>query len=526
MRHLHSLLDDAVDTFDASDSHPPEEFPVTYGADAAGVAPMRFRAATVDEALEDATTQLGRPVEILEANRIRRGGVAGFFATDLGVEIVVTPTDTAAPTGRLGVPAAERANSATPVRPATPPVRRAQRPQPSIARPAALGAKPQFYDRLIEEPDDEFASPVGRNAPAPRTPRPAATGIDSRSTPRPTGTERPAEAERPVEESAARRRSLDETVAALTSDETAGRSFASHFARQMAMDVTDPNRSQGIDELQRLLEQSRPTPQAETGTRRGGLGTPTGRPGDDELDEFVDLSARELAALEPQLDETDDESATPMDDIVAGIRSEEEPVVRTRRRGRRASTSLVRRPGARPLAEAPNDTATASPTDIAAPDELRADPRAEAEARVAAARSADAELSTTVEQVVSDATATGVPETPEILETTEAEVPTVATAEAAPLDSPEPAETTPTPVPADPTTELATSARTAPADGDTGSLRRPTEVVAGAVEALVGQLSDTAPVAGSRMNDLRRLKVRLTTGDGDVIEMTAELGGR
>jgi len=37
-------------------------------------------------------------------------------------------------------------------------------------------------------------------------------------------------------------------------------------------------------------------------------------------------------------------------------------------------------------------------------------------------------------------------------------------------------------------------------------------------------LSETSPVDGSRLKDLRRVTVRLTTSDGTVIEMAAELG--
>ena len=49
----------------------------------------RFRAATIDEAIGQARAELGPDVEIVEANRIRRGGVGGFFAADLGVEVAV-----------------------------------------------------------------------------------------------------------------------------------------------------------------------------------------------------------------------------------------------------------------------------------------------------------------------------------------------------------------------------------------------------------------------------------------------------
>lgn len=74
MQHMHNLLENTVDVVDF-------ESP----------AQLRYRAATVDQAVAEATSDLGCEVEVLEASRIRRGGVGGFFATDLGVEIVVTP---------------------------------------------------------------------------------------------------------------------------------------------------------------------------------------------------------------------------------------------------------------------------------------------------------------------------------------------------------------------------------------------------------------------------------------------------
>ncbi|MFK8024858.1 MAG: hypothetical protein AB8G26_12940 [Ilumatobacter sp.] len=50
--------------------------------------PRTFRAATLDEALAEARQEMG-DVELIEARRVRRGGLGGFFATDLGIEIVV-----------------------------------------------------------------------------------------------------------------------------------------------------------------------------------------------------------------------------------------------------------------------------------------------------------------------------------------------------------------------------------------------------------------------------------------------------
>ncbi len=51
--------------------------------------PLTFRGATLDEAIEAAEAELGPRVRVLAANHIRRGGIGGFFASDLGVEITV-----------------------------------------------------------------------------------------------------------------------------------------------------------------------------------------------------------------------------------------------------------------------------------------------------------------------------------------------------------------------------------------------------------------------------------------------------
>lgn len=59
-----------------------------------------FRASTLDEAVAEARSELGTEVELIEAHRVRRGGLGGFFATDLGVEITAVSRRTAsAPTG-------------------------------------------------------------------------------------------------------------------------------------------------------------------------------------------------------------------------------------------------------------------------------------------------------------------------------------------------------------------------------------------------------------------------------------------
>ncbi len=54
---------------------------------------MRFRAPTLEEAIALAETSLGARVRVVAANRIRRGGIGGFFASDLGVEVTVALDD-------------------------------------------------------------------------------------------------------------------------------------------------------------------------------------------------------------------------------------------------------------------------------------------------------------------------------------------------------------------------------------------------------------------------------------------------
>jgi hypothetical protein len=54
---------------------------------------VKFRGATYDAAVEAAQLALGPRVKVVAANRIRRGGIGGFFATELGVEVSVALHD-------------------------------------------------------------------------------------------------------------------------------------------------------------------------------------------------------------------------------------------------------------------------------------------------------------------------------------------------------------------------------------------------------------------------------------------------
>ena len=54
---------------------------------------VKFRGATYDAAVEAAQQALGPRVKVVAADRIRRGGIGGFFATELGVEVSVALHD-------------------------------------------------------------------------------------------------------------------------------------------------------------------------------------------------------------------------------------------------------------------------------------------------------------------------------------------------------------------------------------------------------------------------------------------------
>ncbi len=115
--------------------------------------PHRFRAATIDAALADARAALGGDVRIVEANRIRRGGVGGFFATDLGVELVVaTGGDDADAEVHLNAPEYIDLSVAGPALPRAPRTGDGLESTP----------RPHFYDRVIEEsaPAEAASSPA------------------------------------------------------------------------------------------------------------------------------------------------------------------------------------------------------------------------------------------------------------------------------------------------------------------------------------------------------------------------------
>ena len=52
---------------------------------------MKFRGPTLEDAVALAEQSLGSRVKVIAAHRIRRGGIGGFFAADLGIEVEVAP---------------------------------------------------------------------------------------------------------------------------------------------------------------------------------------------------------------------------------------------------------------------------------------------------------------------------------------------------------------------------------------------------------------------------------------------------
>lgn len=74
-------------------------------SDEPGVERRKYRASTLDEAVAEARAEMGPEVELVEAHRVRRGGLGGFFATDLGVEITAVRRVPTPPSG-LATPGA------------------------------------------------------------------------------------------------------------------------------------------------------------------------------------------------------------------------------------------------------------------------------------------------------------------------------------------------------------------------------------------------------------------------------------
>lgn len=165
----------------------------------------RFRAPTVEQALTDARAELGPDVEVLDASRIRRGGVGGFFATDLGVEVAIRKrshdTHTTAD-DTFGTVADELERRVTNDRP---PVAEGGGPQPldersSIERLLARASTSDGFGTGIEPPSElSFAEHLARELAVSNTARPLReiSATDNSHTDDVTVTRRPAEPREP-----------------------------------------------------------------------------------------------------------------------------------------------------------------------------------------------------------------------------------------------------------------------------------------------------------------------------------------
>lgn len=371
----------------------------------------RFRAPTIESALAEARAQLG-DVEIVEANRIRRGGVGGFFATDLGVELVVRASPSPA-ARRPGNTADEYLDSAA----------------PSIALPRSTHRSdtddrwPPFYDRVREE----------STAREPIT----------------------AELERLLT-------SASETEQAAHGQvRPADRSFAEHLALHLVED--DPP-----------VEKPKRT-----------LGTPS---------RAVPRSTRRRAKTQIASPEVVD--SAPADD--AGLVADATPPTPS------SEPAPPRRRSA--LASVP---ARGTVEDVHEPDH---------QSDHASDDATDEQSAIHVEAVDPAPTRTAEEVAPEEQATAGAHAPVAGTNPiAGRAASDASAADTPDAIP------RKRSRQATPTGRD--PWRKSIDLAAGAVGRLVEQLSDVTPVEGSRMHTLSRLTVSVTTPDGAVIDLTAELDG-
>ncbi len=370
--------------------------------------PHRFRAPTIDAALADARAALGDDVRIVEANRIRRGGVGGFFATDLGVELIVAigPESADGDSANLGgdeitvgvVDAApEYLDAVLPARhlPRASATTSPTSPTAPVAASAASSGKPHFYDRVVEESAPE---PVPAAATSP--------GIQ---------------------------RLLDTATSAERRPATVSRAtFADHLARH-------------LDD--------------------GGGANPTVVVARGSSAPSVDVA--DVRVPNPTVD-----ADMPIDqraEAVTASTAVGEPSVAHSGASADAATEIARATAATPSSDAAmSDSAGAAPGSTGDPSALANDATPDAPAEAASAE-------------VDTGPARGTPNA---------------------------------------SRRSASSSKTA-----RDPLRRPIDLAAGAVGRLVEQLSDVSPVEGSRMRDLSRLVVRVTTPDGATIEIAAELHG-
>ena len=420
MHHLHSLLEDTVDTFDVSS-------PTT----------RTFRAPTVDEALVDARTELGPDVEILEANRIRRGGVGGFFATDLGVEITVTT--------RSGAGSHDDRTTAADDR--TPP------------RPARRDPHFRSFGELASQLASTQAS-TSSVGPA------SSAGAD-------------VDATVPLA-----RHDLDDLDAVFDftgGDPLGDDSFARHLERELSVDDS--------------LDGAPATRVADFGDDFDGR--------DDERDTDVgsvpsDTATHHRLGADDALRARDPRSLDDVEDRFDAA----------------AFASFVERelaadpaPTRRPVPESPERAVAAMPSAATNSNEV-----AERDRITQSTTPSPEPAGTARPATVVDSPARPVRRATTLRRPRPTESTVDRSVEASPAGVPD-----------------AVVAVAVPERSDTPAARaqafeRPAELVADAVNSLVGQLSHTAPVDGSRVHHLRRVQVTLTTAEGDVIQMAAELG--
>lgn len=221
--------------------------------------PHRFRAATVEEALRQVRASLGEDAEIVEANRIRRGGIGGFFATELGVEVVAlgaTDQDTTAASAALSLAHDERrpAEAADVSGPITAPADRPMRSplrarqawrqavgdelrEPVVQRPTEQPMMPGLEAMLVEASRSERS--ILPPAQAPAAPATAVADVAADVT--------------------------ADVAADVTADETAPAgptTFAEHFLRELIEDA---------EQLRRSADRNRELPPSPRTLADGGL---------------------------------------------------------------------------------------------------------------------------------------------------------------------------------------------------------------------------------------------------------------
>ena len=144
--------------------------------------PLRFRGATLDEAIGLAEQSLGPRTRVVAANHIRRGGIGGFFASDLGVEVSVMLDDETIEEALDRIveetAATERKkwrdrndSQDRHDRPETPALEQAHEPVVVAARPADVAPAPTSFAAALRRVDEEIVrQPSERPRRVPATP--------------------------------------------------------------------------------------------------------------------------------------------------------------------------------------------------------------------------------------------------------------------------------------------------------------------------------------------------------------------